>query len=379
MVIKQFLANLAEEGNLRKLPDEMPSDMLDFASNDYLGVASRKDYAEEFLSNGKPLVFSSSASRLLASKQDVYNELESMLRKEYSREILIFNSGYHANTGIIPAIASVNKTLIVADKLVHASIIDGIVISRCDFRRFHHNDLRTLRRIVEENHTKYERILIITESVFSMDGDSPDLEGFLALKKEYSNLTLYIDEAHAFGVKGKRGLGLAYSSSSFDDWDIVVCPLGKAAASMGAFVVCSDDIKKLLINRSRALIFSTALPPVQVLWTTFILDKIFKMDSEREHLNRLSSLFAEMLTRNYPSQIRGSSHIQPLIIGNAHETINLSSFLESEGIRALPIRKPTVPAGTERIRFSLSARMRESDIENVGEVLKKFNESRIYN
>lgn len=379
MTIKQFLSELEEEGNLRKLPTDMSTGMLDFTSNDYLGVAARKEYVEEFLSTDRCFVFSSSASRLLASKQEAYNELETLLKKEYSREILIFNSGYHANTGVIPAIASVNKTLIIADKLVHASIIDGIILSRSDYRRFPHNNLEALRRIVEDNHTKYERILVITESIFSMDGDSPDLNGFLALKNAFPRIILYVDEAHAFGVKGEHGLGLTHSASASGKWDVVVCPLGKAAASMGAFVVCSEEVKELLINRSRSLIFSTALPPVQILWTTFILRKIFRMDSERDYLNNLTNLFAEMLNINFPNQKRVNSHIQPLILGNAHDTVNLSSYLESEGIRVLPIRKPTVPPGTERLRFSITAGMKDSDIEKVGEILEKFNESRIYN
>lgn len=379
MVIKQILESLSQEGNLRKLPSEMPTGMLDFTSNDYLGVASRKEFVEEFLSSVNKFLFTSSASRLLASKQEEYYGLERLLNREYSRAALIFNSGYHANTGIVPAIASDIKTLIVADKLVHASIIDGIILSRSDFRRFPHNNLNVLRQIVEKNHSQYDRIIIITESVYSMDGDSPDLEGLLTLKKEYPKIFLYLDEAHAFGVKGERGLGLAQSTSDPQGWDIVVCPLGKAAASMGAFVVCNDDMKEFLINRSRSLIFSTALPPLQISWTTFILTKIFKMDSERAHLENISKLFADILNLHFHKQNKIISHIQPLIIGNSKETIILSRYLESEGIRVLPIRTPTVPAGTERLRFSLTAAMTENDINSLGEIFMKYDANRIYN
>lgn len=379
MDVKETLMKLGKEGNLRKLPSNASSGILDFTSNDYLGVASNKEFVEEFLTSAKNVRFSSSASRLLASKQDEYNKLENLLKTEYNRDALIFNSGYHANTGIIPALSSDLKTLIIADKLVHASIIDGIVLSRADFRRFPHNDLITLRKIVENNYKKYDRLLIVTESVFSMDGDSPDLEVLLKIKKEFPKIVLYIDEAHAFGLKGDKGLGLTQTTSSPEEWDIVVCPLGKAAASMGAFVVCQEDVKEFLINKSRSFIFSTALPPVQIKWTTFILEKIFGMNTERAHLEEITKLFTDILNNHFPAQKKLVSHIQPLIIGNSKDTINLSKLLELKGVRALPIRTPTVPAGTERIRFSLTAAMTEHDILRVEEIFKELNATGIYN
>lgn len=379
MTIPQILLQLAQEGNLRKIPSQIPKGMLDFTSNDYLGVAAKKNLSEEFLGSIKNCSFSSSASRLLASRQEEYSELEHLLATKYHRDALIFNSGYHANIGILPALSADNKTLIIADKLIHASIIDGIILSRADFRRFPHNDVSFLRRIVENNYKKYDRLIVVTESVFSMDGDSPQLEEFLTLKKEFPEIILYLDEAHAFGLKGPKGLGRAQSTSSPANWDIVVCPLGKAAASMGAFVICNEDMKALLINKSRSLIFSTALPPIQIMWTTFILKKIFDMDFERNHLEKISDIFAEILYRHFPSQKKLDSHIQPLIIGNSKETLNWSRYLESEGIRVLPIRKPTVPPGTERLRFSLTAAMTETEINRMEDIFKKFNANRIYN
>lgn len=377
--MKGVLSRLAAEGNLRKLPSGMTPGMLDFTSNDYLGVASRKEFAEEFIDSADKFLFTSSASRLLSSNQEAYRELEELLKTQYNRDILVFNSGYHANTGVIPTLASDSKTLIVADKLSHASIIDGIILSRADYRRFPHNNLEALRKIVSNNYAAYDRIIVITESIFSMDGDSSDPEGLHRLKKEFPKIVLYLDEAHAFGVKGDRGLGMAQTTSTPSDWDIVVCPLGKAAASMGAFVVCDEDMKEFLINKSRSLIFSTALPPIQIKWTTFVLRKIFGMDREREHLQHLSERFSDMFSRYFPMQKKLVSHIQPLITGDSKATVALSQKLESEGIRALPIRRPTVPAGTERLRFSLSAAMTDEEMNRVEEIFKRLNANGIYN
>lgn len=379
MEIKDYLTQLKEEGNLRKIPDDFRDNLLDFTSNDYMGLASEKSLAQEFLIQESDLRFSSSASRLLASRQNEYSELENLIKEEYNRDALILNSGYHANTGIIPALASDSKTLIIADKLVHASIIDGIILSRAEFRRFPHNDIKALKKIVEKNYGDYERIIVITESVFSMDGDSPDLEAILDIKKEFPKLILYLDEAHALGIEGLRGKGLSQATSTPTAWDILVFPLGKAAASMGAFVVCSPEMKDFLVNKSRSFIFSTALPPVQIKWTSFILRKLFGMEERREHLKILSSLFSNCIRERFNNQPNSISHIQPLIIGDPKKTIELSHFFLENGIKVLPIRKPTVAAGTERLRFSLTANMTKEDILKVREVLRNIDATKIYN
>lgn len=379
MEIKDYLTQLKEEGNLRKIPDDFRDNLLDFTSNDYMGLASDKSLVQEFLMQESDLRFSSSASRLLASRQNEYSELENLIKDEYNRDALVLNSGYHANTGIIPALASDSKTLIIADKLVHASIIDGIILSRAEFRRFPHNDIKALKKIVEKNYGDYERIIVITESVFSMDGDSPDLESILDIKKEFPKLILYLDEAHALGIEGPRGKGLSQATSTPGAWDILVFPLGKAAASMGAFVVCSPEMKDFLVNKSRSFIFSTALPPVQIKWTSFILRKLFGMEGRREHLKILSSHFSECIRERFNNQPNSISHIQPLIIGDPNKTIELSQFFLENGIKVLPIRKPTVAVGTERLRFSLTANMTKEDILKVREVLRNIDATKIYN
>lgn len=369
MNYRQQLEILKTEGNLRTLPPNFTSDILDFTSNDYLGLGGDEKLSKEFLERQNKVLFTSSASRLLASCQNDYLELESFLGELFNRSVLLYNSGYHINTGILPALCHGENILIVADKLCHASLIDGIILSRVDFKRFPHNDIETLDKIIGKNFNKYKRIIIVTESVFSMDGDSPDLKELIEIKKRYPNVMLYIDEAHSFGVKGKMGLGLTQELEEKNLFDIVVFPLGKAAASMGAFVVCDEIIKQYLVNKSRSLIFSTALPPVQIKWSKFIIEKILTMEEQRNHLSQLEERLFQILSKFESKKVGVKSHIQPLIIGDPLKTIEISGKLLERGIKVLPIRRPTVPPGSERLRFSLTAKMTVLDIEKLGNAI----------
>lgn len=363
---EEILKRLEAEGNLRTIPAVTDREIIDFSTNDYMGLATRVDLREKFFSNeaNRLLPMSSSASRLLASCQNEHNRLEQLLEELYGRPALLFNSGYHANTGIIPALAEGN-TLIVADKLSHASIIDGMVLSRTKFTRFPHNDYDRLEHILGEAEDRYERILIVTESVFSMDGDFSDIEHLAEIKRRHKNAMLYIDEAHAFGVTGKYGLGLSRDSAAFPDIDVVIGTFGKAAASAGAFASVTPTVKSYLINKARSFIFSTALPPMTSAWTRFMVETLTGMEQERAHIARLSGLLNEALHITD----RAPSHIAPFITGDARRAIDLSKKLLALGYKALPIRTPTVPAGTERLRFSLSASMTANDITGLGNAI----------
>ena len=250
-----ILKQLNEAGNLRSLPDIVHTGnrierdgqvMLNLSSNDYLGLASRTDlkeaFFEEWKEKGYPL--SSSSSLLLTGNFTVYTELEQLMAERFNREAaLLFNSGYHANTGILPALAD-KQTLILADKLVHASIIDGILLSGAPFQRYRHNDYNQLETLLKKNAGQYEQLFIVTESIFSMDGDVANLRRLVELKKSYPNVCLYVDEAHAIGVRGKNGLGIAEEQDCIREIDLLVGTFGKALASMGAYVVCSRTIRE---------------------------------------------------------------------------------------------------------------------------------------
>lgn len=372
--IDQHLHQLQATDNLRHIPaDGSQEKLVDLSTNDYLGIATRRDLLTNFMRETArhPIAFSSSASRLLASVQDQHLELETLLSTHYhKRSALLFNSGYHANTGLIPALTSVGRTFIIADKLVHASIIDGIMLSKAPFSRFPHNDFDRMEQIVQKKSTEFDTILLIVESVYSMDGDSTDIDQLITLKRKYPNVVLYIDEAHAFGVEGTKGLGLAGSHPAFSEIDVVIGTLGKAAASAGAFAICNENIKQWAVNRARSFIFSTALPPICSAWSAYVIRQIIDMETERRHLKHLGSLLNEHLIEMGLSNNHTDSHIQPIIIGSAREAIELSKRLLTQGFKVLPIRTPTVPPGTERLRISLSSSLTEEDINNFAYALK---------
>lgn len=294
-----YLESLSGSGNLRSLPrDRMADMMLDFSTNDYMGLACRADLRNRFVNSPrfKDALFTSSASRLLAATQNAYEELESLLATLYGNEALLFNSGYHANSGLIPALCD-KDTLILADKLVHASIIDGIMLSKCEFSRFRHNDMAHLERLIASKRPDGNNLLVIVESVYSMDGDRAPIEELVELKRRYPGMLLYVDEAHALGVCGRQGLGLSMSCSAPQLVDVIVGTLGKAAASSGAFAIMSAQLKEVAVNRCRSLIFSTALPPVNVMWSTMMIRQLVAMYDERRHLGELSYILADALLK----------------------------------------------------------------------------------
>ena len=369
---KEVLRRLAGEGRLRQLPAEADGSLIDLCSNDYLGLAARANEFIPLLEGLRGRDMSASASRLLAARQSETAALESYLAELYGRPALLFNSGYHANTGVIAALAAIPGTLIIADRMSHASTIDGLVLSRTKFERFPHNDLARLRALIEKYAPEYPNIVVAVESIYSMDGDRAPLRELVALKSEFPGMAILLDEAHGFGCCGLRGLGLAEELGLISQVDIIMCTLGKAAASAGAFVVASPVITDYLLNTSRSFIFSTALPPICARWSEIMIRRIVEMQSEREHLQRLAARLAEGLRSiGLPAQTV-PSHIQPVVAGSAEAAMRLAGWLRSYGIMSLPIRRPTVPAGTERVRLSLSAALSESDIDKVINALKYY-------
>ena len=370
---KQQLEQLSAQNQYRSIPDLVHQGryimrekrkMLNMSSNDYLGLASNENLRQSFLQqygDNFPS-FTSSSSRLLTGNFPVYTDLEQLIAQRFQREsVLLFNSGYHANLGILPALTT-TKSLILADKLVHASMIDGIRLSQCEFFRYRHNDYEHLKNLLEKNAGKFDRTFIVTESVFSMDGDVVDLNYLVQLKKQFPNTYLYVDEAHAIGVYGKNGLGIAERANVIADIDLLVGTFGKALASMGAYVVCDQILKECLINQMRPMIFSTALPPFNVAWTHFIFERLPQLSKERTHLEQLSAFLrqeVEHRTQIMPSQ----TCIVPYILGENEATLAKAKALQEQGYYCLPIRPPTVPKGTSRIRLSLTADMTMDEVK----------------
>jgi len=365
--------------------------LLNIASNDYLGLGSNKQLQSDFLNqlNQFPVDsmprMSATSSRLLTGNDEHLQALESELQEWYqnavdkknlssSKSVLVFNSGYHANIGILPALTTLPiKTLILADKLVHASIIDGIRLSQSklvSYRRYRHNDYKHLAKFIEQADSSVERIIIVTESIFSMDGDRADLAQLVQLKAKDARIELYIDEAHAIGILGDSGLGLAEETQTLADIDYLVGTFGKAFASIGAYIMCNDVVKHWLINQMRPLIFSTALPPINHAWTRFILAKMPSLTEQRLHLAQLSATLSDAIPERYRvsliHQDAGyASPIVPYILGDNALTVEKAKQLQAAGFYALPVRPPTVPANTARIRLVMNAALSHEDCQRL--------------
>lgn len=337
--------------------------LLNLSGNDYLGLLDCPSLAQEFLDTAHDYPLSSASSRLLSGNDEAYELFEAELSTAYRKEsALIWDSGYHANSGIIPVLAIPN-TLILADKLVHASIIDGIRLSGTPFKRFRHNDLSHLSRLLEENIGAYEQIWIVTESLFSMDGDFAPLHEIVELKKKYPQVYLYLDEAHSVGIRGDEGLGYASELNLLNEVDVLVGTLGKALGSVGAYSLQSKLLRQLFISKARPMIFSTALPPITIHWSRFIFNKQRMMNDRRMHLRTLIQFFSDQMNIPYSSQII------PIIIPGEEAVNKAASQLVDEGYYVRPIRKPTVPAGAERLRLSLNAAL---TIEELEPLIKKL-------
>ena len=336
---------------------------LNLSSNDYLGIAEDRKILKKFL---KIADFSMGAasSRLLTGSSYVYAKLECLLSALYRKDrALIFNSGYHANTGIMSALLS-KKDVVFCDKLNHASILDGIKLSEAKMFRYKHLDYNHLEELLQKNRNDYETAIIVTESLFSMDGDIADLNKLIELKNKY-NAILVVDEAHAFGVYGNRGLGLAEEQNCIEDIDLIVGTFGKAIGSMGAFCTGHEVLINYLINKCRPLIFSTAIPEINIAFSYYVITEVIpNLKKERKELIKTSAKLRESLV-SYGLKTTGSSHIVPVILGENQTAVNVSKELINNGYYLLPVRYPTVAPNSARIRFSLRADISCEDIESI--------------
>ena len=217
---------------------------------------------------------------------------------------------------------------------------------------------------MERHHADFDRTIIVTESVFSMDGDVARLQELVDMKHHFPGTLLYVDEAHAVGVRGRRGLGLAEEQACLDGVDILCGTFGKALASVGAFAVCRRVIRDYLVNKMRTLIFTTALPPVNMAWTRFVIERLPDFSDQRERLSALSARLRESF-RQHGLSMPSESHIVPLIVGGSTDAVRTAVRMQRLGFYVLPIRPPTVPEGTSRLRFSLTAALDAADIDRL--------------
>jgi len=336
--------------------------LLNLSSNDYLGLAQHPAILEVMRETLLTEGAGSGASRHVTGNRLPYGCLEEELADWQSCEAaLVFANGYMANSGVISALVG-RGDVVFSDQLNHASIVDGIVLSRAEHARYRHNDMEHLRTLLNKYRDK-RRKLIVTDAIFSMDGDMAPLRELAALKREYGAM-LMVDEAHSGGIYGGRGEGLCHELGLQNDIDVHMGTFSKSFGIYGAYICGSRVLMRWLVNKARPLIYSTALPPSIVAGISKALVLVKEEHWRRERLYAASRLFRSFLSDAGFNIIAGNSPIVSLIVGSNDMALRFSGALEEEGITAVAIRPPTVPDGTARIRFSLSAVHTDKELLN---------------
>ena len=340
-----------------------------FCSNNYLGLAEHPALAQAAANAALQYGTSSAASRLVSGNQPLHQELESKLAAWKGTEAaLLFNSGYAANTGIIAALAG-RGDIIFSDRLNHASIIDGALLSGARLVRYPHNDLQALARLLEQHQTDGLR-LIVTDGVFSMDGDIAPLQEVADLAEQHTAL-LMVDDAHAGGVLGQQGRGSVDLCGVAGRVDIQMGTFGKALGSFGAYAACSKLVRDYLINRSRSLIFSTSLPPAVLAASSAAVELVQGKEGQqlRQQLADNSNLLRSLLLQAGCKVPDGCTPIIPILVGDAEMTSLFSARLLQEGVFVQGIRPPTVPKGTSRLRCTVMASHSLEQIQQAAAVI----------
>lgn len=339
---------------------------VNFSSNDYLGLSSHPTLIEQSNHYASKYGVGSGASRLVTGNLTIHEDLETKLAITFDSEgAILFNSGFQANTSILPAVADRNS-LILADKKIHNSLIQGSLLSRAILKRFSHNDYAELEAmLIETAKETYNRIWIVTETVFSMDGDRNDIDQLINLSQKY-NALLYSDDAHALGVLGENGLGLNYGKQGID---ISLGTFGKAFGSFGAFALCSKEMKDFLINFAGGFIYSTALPPNVLGAIDAGLDLIPTMNTERTQLlDNVKYVRAQLHELGFDT-LDSNSQIIPILIGDEKTTIEISNHLKNNGLWVSAIRSPTIEKQASRLRITLTVNHDRTQIDKLLEAL----------
>jgi 8-amino-7-oxononanoate synthase len=346
---------------------------INLCSNDYLGLAENPALKDAVLQAvSAPSRIGGTGSRLLSGHALIWNELEEEFASfAGSQSALYFGSGYAANLGLLSSLACKND-LIFSDALNHASIIDGVRLSGARKIIYPHLDLQALELALREHQHHAGRKFIVTETIFSMDGDAANIEQILMLAEKYGGAVI-VDEAHATAVHGPRGRGLASRFLEQGRLIAAVHTCGKALASAGAFVCCSAVLRDHLINNARTFIFSTAMPPYLAAQVRASLRLAVGMDGQREALLSRSAVFANLLRVDGWNTMNTVSQIVPAVIGENAAALHAARFLQNAGFAVRAIRPPTVPQGTSRLRFSITSSI---PLEQLHRLAKSLHEWR---
>jgi 8-amino-7-oxononanoate synthase len=356
--IEAELAELESRNQLRRLS---AIEGVNLCSNDYLGLATDPRLIKAVTSAfAKGTLVSSTGSRLLSGNAGVWEDLESEIAQFMGSEAaLYFNSGYSANAGVLAALIR-PADVVFSDSANHASIIDGLRLSGARKVIFPHRDMDSLERELRK-HSSAGQKFIVTDSIFSMDGDRAPIADLVALAERYG-AELIIDEAHATGVVGPQGKGLVAGAGLSDRVLATIHPCGKALASMGCFVCCSEKLKQYLVNHARTFIFSTALPPYIASQTRAAIRIVAAADRQRSDLAALAAFLRDRLREAGFDIGSGDSQIIPIFLGENERAVRCAAALNEAGFGVRPIRPPSVPAGTARLRISLNAKLSTGDL-----------------
>jgi len=343
--------------------------LLNFSSNDYLGLSRDPRLAAAAAAATAGQGVGATASRLVCGTFPVHQALESALaRFKGTDAALVAGSGFQTNAGVLAALLDPQVAgaapQVFADRLIHASMYEGLGQAGARPQRFRHNDLEHLAQLLERHGGRSSFRMILTESVFSMDGDRADLPALAALARRHDAFQ-YVDEAHATGVLGPGGAGLCAEPGARGQVDLVMGTFGKALGGYGAFVAGPALIRDWLVNRCRSFIYSTALPPPAAAAALAALELLPDLDAERALLLRRGDRVRAALHRLGIDTLDSTTQIIPALMGGEAETLAAARLLEAQGILAVPIRPPTVPPGTGRLRLTLTAAHTEADLEQL--------------
>lgn len=342
-----------------------------FCSNNYLGLASHPALQEAAVRAVRSYGYGAAGSRLISGTMRPHVELEERLARLFGKEAaLVFPSGWTANEAVIKTIPQAGD-LVLLDKLDHASIIDAARSGAAGFRTYRRDRLGRLERLLAEKQSAHK--FIVTESVFSMDGDTADLAKLVKLKKDCGGF-LIVDEAHAFGCRGARGAGLAEEMGVLEDVDIIVATLSKAVGATGGVVAGPRCVIEYLVNKARSFIYTTAPSPVNCAVAQRALDVIASEPQRRERLNANAAYLRSRLEKLGIDIGTSSSHIIPVIVGSASAALEVSRRLYDTGYLVVAIRPPTVPAGTARLRISVQSEHSKEQLEGLCEALANVAE-----
>ena len=367
--LQQKLNLRTETNSLRKLP--IASNGIDFSSNDYLGFAKNEqifDATHQYLVDNNVKLNGATGSRLISGNHNLYQTAEEYIAKFHESETaLIFNSGYDANVGFFSSVPQRND-IILYDELCHASIRDGIQMSHAKSYKFQHNDYEDLEQLLNKLQTsisQLQTIYIVTESVFSMDGDAPNMETLVAISEKF-NAHLVIDEAHALGVFGDKGEGLVQSQQFQDKVFARIMTFGKGLGCHGAAILGSADLKEYLVNFARSFIYTTGLSPHSAA-TILIAYQKLNSSLEIQKLKNNINFFNQQkqLLGIKPLFVYSKSTIHSAIIPGNEKVKHIASQLQEKGFDVKAILSPTVPEGQERLRFCLHSYNSEEEISAV--------------